>query len=461
MITNSVVLDILELSPHGVSESYLCSPYPKTVAKAWKKERLEETVTLGYPCSLVRPCSCLTCRFKLHTQSWGQMFRGQRMERRRSVSPLFLSLLLRTVTTHLGEVEDSIVLGGSHACLLLPDGRVKCWGGNQHGQLGLGDTRDRGAVGDAVDLLSRELPTVDLGPDARVARLCAGTAHTCAAFSSGEIKCWGNNDHGQLGYDDVRARGSGSDEMGTCLPPIGLGRSDATSVACGAFFTCAHFLHNGYGSVRCWGQNRHGQLGLGLGTGATIGDNPGEMGSLSDIYFGLDAPMAVFAGDCHACSLHASGRTKCWGCNGGGQLGLGDTEERGQERGSMGDNLPYVFVDIHSAIVHMALGHAESCALFDDGSLNCWGLLECSPLALTSVSSTMLQIGLGNPQQCIISFGKLTVPSAIASPRIPLGRALAGAATRSTSSSSSQSSSSADTSTRSTSSSSLQSSSSA
>ncbi|HJL15726.1 MAG TPA: hypothetical protein RMH99_08725 [Sandaracinaceae bacterium LLY-WYZ-13_1] len=43
------------------------------------------------------------------------------------------------------EQAESIALGREHACAAVADGRVLCWGANQHGQLGDGSTEDRAA----------------------------------------------------------------------------------------------------------------------------------------------------------------------------------------------------------------------------------------------------------------------------------------------------------------------------
>ena len=54
-----------------------------------------------------------------------------------------------------------------------------------------------------------------------------------------------------------------------------------------------------------------------------------------------------------------------------GQLGYGDTDDRGDDSNEMGDNLPYV--DVGGTVVQLALGQAHTCALLDNGKVKCWG----------------------------------------------------------------------------------------
>ena len=48
------------------------------------------------------------------------------------------------------------------------------------------------------------------------------------------------------------------------------------------------------------------------------------------------------AGSAHSCYILDNGSVKCWGKNNLGQLGLGDTSNRGDGIGGMGDNLPSI-----------------------------------------------------------------------------------------------------------------------
>jgi hypothetical protein len=105
-----------------------------------------------------------------------------------------------------GPTGPELTAGQQHTCARLDDGSVKCWGSNVNGQLGLGDTQQRG---DGPGELGATLPAVDLGPGRTALQLTAGYNHTCARLDDGSVKCWGLNDVGQLGLGDTQSRGSG------------------------------------------------------------------------------------------------------------------------------------------------------------------------------------------------------------------------------------------------------------
>src|SRR5262249_28234129 len=134
------------------------------------------------------------------------------------------------------------------------DGRVTCWGSDEHGQLGPAATGDRLAPG-------ADTPLRGLAGRA----LAAGDDPTCALLVGGALKCWGRNAAGQLGLGGTSTRGDQVAELGDALPAVDLGAgATAIAVAAGAAHTCAVLAT---GEVTCWGAGDAGQLGQGLADG--------------------------------------------------------------------------------------------------------------------------------------------------------------------------------------------------
>jgi hypothetical protein len=118
----------------------------------------------------------------------------------------------------------SIAAGGYHTCALLYDGSVKCWGGNNYGQLGIGNKFI--GYGKSADYMGDDLPAIDLGSGRSAKSIAAGGYHTCAQLDDGSVKCWGGNNYGQLGLGNTQNRGDGAGEMGDNLTAVDLGRFD-------------------------------------------------------------------------------------------------------------------------------------------------------------------------------------------------------------------------------------------
>ena len=160
----------------------------------------------------------------------GQLGDGTRVDRRR---PYF--------NVHgLDRDVRMVALGELHTCALLTNGTVRCWGLNRYGQLGDGTTTDR-------------LTPVQVRGLSGVTAIAAGAYHTCALLNNGVVRCWGDNANGQLGDRTTTNR----------LRPVavsGLGGVSTIVTAAGASHSCALLVRGG---VRCWGDNDHGQLGDG------------------------------------------------------------------------------------------------------------------------------------------------------------------------------------------------------
>ena len=273
---------------------------------------------------------------------------------------------LPTVNLGTGRKAKAIATGSSHTCAILDNNTVKCWGQNAVGQLGYGDTLNRG---DGTGEMGNNLPAVSLGTGRKVKAFAAGGLHTCAVLDNGSVKCWGNGFYGQLGYGDTNDRGDGADEMGNNLPTVDLGAGrKAASIDAGGLHTCVRLDNQ---TLKCWGNNAYGQLGY--GDTLSRGDNE-TLSLLGPVDLGTDrGATSVAAGYYHTCVLLDNGTVKCWGFNSVGQLGYGNTTNRGHIPGTMGDSLPAVNLGVRIRAISAGSSAAHSCAILEDGSVQCWG----------------------------------------------------------------------------------------
>ena len=297
---------------------------------------------------------------------------------------------------YLGEKAVELALAWMVTCALLVNGKVKCFGWNDNGQLG--QERAESNIGSGLKDM-RELGFVNLGRSVRAEQLATGGKHVCVIATSGEeskgkVKCWGSNEYGQLGLGDKMDRGFAQASMGDSLPFVDLGVNlSVRKLALGKAHTCVLFT---IGRVKCFGMNSNGQLGHGHfddvggesgqmgdglpfiplgrrgeeGTADLENDNVKEAGEniISD-EFVLD----ISAGFDHTCALLTKGQAKCWGVNSVGQLGLGHTENVGGGKGSMGDALPVVNLDSTEFIVKINAGAHSTCVTLRDERVRCFG----------------------------------------------------------------------------------------
>jgi alpha-tubulin suppressor-like RCC1 family protein len=311
---------------------------------------------------------------------WGDNGRGQLGNGDRAGSPLALNKSLRPVDLGTDRTVVGLAAGGRHTCAQLDDGSVKCWGDNSSGQLGLGDTEGRG---DDPCEMGVFLPPVDLDGSPAVA-LAAGFAHTCALLASGDVKCWGDNQYGQLGTGDVQNRGDAEGSPPETLDIEGAVR--VTGLALGYGHTCA--LDAG-GRATCWGLNRAGQLGMDSADPLTRAARPG------DPRIRIPGPATqIVAGANYTCALIEGGKVKCWGLAVLGQLGLGAPDNQGDSLGEM-EALPAVDLGGMGTAraTGLAAGGDHTCAILDDGVIKCWGLNRNGQLGIDSVDDHGAQPG--------------------------------------------------------------------
>jgi alpha-tubulin suppressor-like RCC1 family protein len=310
------------------------------------------------------------------------------------------------------------VSGGNSACALLDQGEVKCWGNNQYGQLGTGDTADHG---DGHGAMGNALLPIALGRKAL--SVSAGSDYTCAVLDNGTVKCWGSARFGQLGGDTPY----------DALLPVQfvtvILRRPATAVSASNGVTCA-LLDNG--TLECWGDVQYVPDSLSdsanLDGSDGIGDSNGEMSKLLALTFNNVKAASIVAGEVseailqdgslmlwgfgyqgwtnaglppndfasvsamkmgtgrkvissdadvyHACAVTNDGALSCWGFAPNGALGLGSqvSSPGPVKYSSNGAEIGTISVDLGGkAAVQVAVGEQHTCVLLADHSLKCWG----------------------------------------------------------------------------------------
>ena len=228
------------------------------------------------------------------------------------------------VPSKMGDVDvggavKQIVTGGDFTCALLERGNVRCWGYGGNGALGYASLDSVGATRETTPA---RIGDVDIGGVAIA--ITARDAHVCALLDDGGVVCWGLGTNGRLGHGDERS-------VGARETPAAGGRVDVggkvVAIVAGGFHTCAMLESGG---LRCWGDAESGQLGYGnpYNVGALPGSVPRAAG---DVAVGARIE-SVAAGTSHTCAIVEGARVKCWGLGSGGQLGLGDRLNIGDER---------------------------------------------------------------------------------------------------------------------------------
>lgn len=247
-------------------------------------------------------------------------------------------------------LTDKLALGAFHSCAGFEDGRLRCWGTGRY--IGAGNDL---TIGD--DETPDAIPDVAIGGP--VQQIAASWYQTCAVLDDGRLRCFGNGLAGQLGYANID--NVGDDEAPASAGDVNVG-GKAVSVACGPYHTCA-VLDNG--KVRCWGRNTYGQLGY--RSPETVGDDE-PPASAGDVDVG-GFVTHVAAGFGHTCVLLMGGEVRCWGLGSGGRLGYGNTHDIGDDESpaSAGD------VDIGGPVKQLVAGSFHTCALLRTGKVRCWG----------------------------------------------------------------------------------------
>jgi alpha-tubulin suppressor-like RCC1 family protein len=259
-----------------------------------------------------------------------------------------------------------MVAGAEHTCALLDDGTY-CWGNNANGRLGdgtqtsssqprgvgtIGGTPTRLAIGDNASfaLLAGSargwgagfglMPTTI----SNVTDISAGDEHVCMLETDKTVSCYGENYNYQLGDDTSIAR--------TAPGVQAIGVTNAVEVQLRGSQSCARI---GDGTIKCWGLNADGRLGVG-NTSYQI-RTPTAVQGVSNV-------MKLAMGFDASCAIKTDGTLWCWGANYFGQVGDGSYQTRPAAVQIMG----------LSGVKDVASGGAHTCAIDGTGHVVCWGL---------------------------------------------------------------------------------------
>ncbi|MCK6509360.1 hypothetical protein L6R29_05255, partial [Myxococcota bacterium] len=265
-------------------------------------------------------------------------------------------------------------------CVLLDDGTARCWGANDKGQLGDGDS------GQGKQQTAPASVPVDFGVGRSATSLSVGASHSCAVLDNQQVVCWGDNTKGQLGSGDTVSRSQISGEFivfrqaicgGVCVDTDTSRHCGQCSVACSSSEICSvgrcvprvtaiaaqeqRTCSSQNGLLKCWGRNDKGQLGYG-------DTAPREAPSVAPIDLGVGrTARSVAPGEDHLCALLDNGTVKCWGYNGAGQLGYGDSTQR------TAPSVDSIDLGVGRFAKSISAGGSFTCALLDNNTLKCWG----------------------------------------------------------------------------------------
>jgi alpha-tubulin suppressor-like RCC1 family protein len=310
------------------------------------------TAGLGYSCALLNTGGVSCWGTNVNGQLGVGVFGGGMLE---PSDPIALPA---------GTTALAVSAGETHACAVLNTGRISCWGANDHGQLGTGNT---------TPLATPSAP-ISLPGGVTATAVSAGGSFTCALLSTAQVSCWGIGDNGILGI------GAPGDRNLPSAPLVLPGGATAKAITTGDTHSCAVLST---GQISCWGSNLDGRLGTGDTTNAMVPSAPIALPN------GATA-SAVSATWFHTCALLSSGKVSCWGYNGYGELGTGTT-------GSLSSPSEPISLPSGGVATAISTGIQHSCAVINSGEVSCWGYNFDGELGTGYTDDTTVPVLTGVP----------------------------------------------------------------
>lgn len=284
------------------------------------------------------------------------------------LSPLVIS----TLSSYVTDIEN----GFNFSCAIVNSG-VKCWGINDLGQLGDGTTT------------TRTSPVAVIGLESNVKKIALGQKHACALLNDGGVKCWGDNNAGELGRGFVDAP-TGYRSTADYVSGLTSGVSDIAAGSVKSEATCALIGD----TVKCWGYNAWGQLGDGTTTSRSV---PTAVSGLGTAGVGV---IKLALSRYTNCALQTGNRLKCWGQNDLGQLGNNNIGVNSL----IPVNADLSNLSVGETVVDVGLGEDQGCLLTDLGGVYCWGANNVGQLG-TGVTQASPGGVKGKPTASLITSG--------------------------------------------------------
>ena len=239
----------------------------------------------------------------------------------------------RLIPVKVGVGGNKVAGGEFFTAVVSNDGTVRAFGLNSNGQLGVNDTTQRNT------------PVQVFGISSSATAVACGRYHTAVLLANGTVRTFGRNATGQLGVNDTTDR----------LTPVqvfGIS-SSATAIACGSYHTAVLLAD---GTVRTFGTNGNGQLGINVSGGSRL--TPVQVFGISS------SAVAVSCGRDHVIVLLSNGTIRTFGFNALGQLGVNDTTDR---------LTPVQVFGISSSATAVAGGFFYTAVLLADGTIRTFG----------------------------------------------------------------------------------------
>jgi alpha-tubulin suppressor-like RCC1 family protein len=245
-----------------------------------------------------------------------------------------------TLVSALDGMSVTEVSAGYYATCAIADGTVYCWGYNNYGQLGDGSNTNRSS------------PTPVVGSGYTAVKISTDYYHTCGVISDGSAWCWGYDNYYQLG-DNNRTNSN----VPVPVQAGDIGGTPITDITVGYYHTCAI----AGGAAYCWGRSNYGQAGMGTSTY--------RVPTAVNTSYGLNGKTvsSIVAGQYHTCAI-ADGAAYCWGRNDTGQLGIGSTTPT-----STYQTRAVSTAAMSGTVTSISSDYGTNCAIAD-GNNFCWGL---------------------------------------------------------------------------------------